>query len=68
MNTKANYIILFFTMCISMSGLAQVDSLAQVFIAQKNTEELQNEQKDLNFQKFFLRLYNKKRLATLIKQ
>lgn len=41
------YIILFF-LSMSIFGFAQQDSLANAYIAQKNIEELQNEQKDLN--------------------
>jgi predicted Zn-dependent protease len=46
-------IILLFYLMNSLIVIAQNDSLAQIFIAKKNMRELQEEQKDLNFQKYF---------------
>lgn len=48
-------------------GVAQNDSLAQVFIAQKNMKVLQNEQKDLNFQNFFFEALQQKAIGNFDK-
>ena len=60
------YIILFF-LSMSIFGFAQQDSLANAYIAQKNIEELQNEQKDLNFQKFFFEALQQKAIGNFDK-
>jgi len=60
------YIILIY-LSISLSGFAQNDSLAQAFIAKKNIEELQNEQKELNFQKFFFQALQQKAIGNFDK-
>jgi len=54
---------------ISLSGFSQQDqdSLAKVFIAQKNIKELQNEQKELNFQKFFFEALQQKAVGNFDK-
>ena len=47
-------------MVISLTGFTQNDSLVQVYAAQKNLKELQEEQKLLNFQKFFFEALSQK--------
>ncbi len=63
---RFGYIVLIF-LSISLSGYAQKDSLANVFIAQKNNEELRNEQKELNFQKFFFEALQQKAIGNFDK-
>lgn len=60
MNKRIIHIILVSFMGISLTGFAQNDSLAQVYAAQKNLKELQEEQKQLNFQKFFFEALSQK--------
>ena len=67
MTTRVNHIILLLLLSISLSGFAQNDSLAQVFIAQKNMEELQNEQQELNFQNFFFEALQQKAIGNFDK-
>jgi len=67
MATRVNYIILLLLLSISLSGVAQNDSLAQVFIAQKNMEELQKEQQELNFQNFFFEALQQKAIGNFDK-
>ena len=67
MATRVNYIISLLLLSISLSGVAQNDSLAQVFKAQKNIEELQNEQKELNFQNFFFEALQQKAIGNFDK-
>ena len=67
MATRINQIILLLSLCVSIAGVAQNDSLAQVFIAQKNMKALQNEQKDLNFQKFFFEALQQKAIGNFDK-
>ena len=67
MATRINQIILLLSLCVSITGVAQNDSLAQVFIAQKNMKDLQNEQKDLNFQNFFFEALQHKAIGNFDK-
>ena len=67
MATRINQIILLLSLCVSIVGVAQNDSLAQVFIAQKNMKDLQNEQKDLNFQNFFFEALQHKAIGNFDK-
>ncbi len=67
MATRVNHIILLLLLSISLAGVAQNDSLAQVFIAQKNMEELQNEQQELNFQNFFFEALQQKAIGNFDK-
>ena len=67
MATRINQIVLLLSLCVSAAGVAQNDSLAQVFIAQKNMKVLQNEQKDLNFQNFFFEALQQKAIGNFDK-
>ena len=67
MTTRVNHIILLLLLSIPLSGVGQNDSLAQVFIAQKNMEELQNEQQELNFQNFFFEALQQKAIGNFDK-
>ena len=67
MAIRINQIILLLSFCVSIAGVAQNDSLAQVFIAQKNMKELQNEQQDLNFQNFFFEALQHKAIGNFDK-
>ena len=59
-------IIYLSVLCISFSGIAQNDSIAkndslvQQYAVQKNMKELQEEQKTLNFEKFFFEALSEK--------
>jgi len=66
MAKRVKYIILLY-LSISLSGFAQKDSLANAFIAKKNIEELRNEQKELNFQKFFFEALQQKAIGNFDK-
>jgi len=66
MTKRFGYIILVF-LSISLSGFAQKDSLANAFIAKKNNEELQKEQRELNFQKFFFEALQQKAIGNFDK-
>ena len=67
MADRVKYIVLILFVCASISVDAQSDSLAQVFLAKKNIEELQNEQKELNFQKFFFQALQQKAIGNFDK-
>ena len=67
MATRINQIILLLSLCVSIAGVAQNDSLAQVFIAQKNMKVLQNEQQELNFQDFFFNALQQKAIGNFDK-
>ena len=60
MNNRVLYIILVTVIGISLKGFSQNDSLAKAYAAQKNIKELQEEQKQLNFQKFFFEALSQK--------
>jgi len=60
------YIVLIY-LGISLSGFAQNDTLANVLIAKKNSEELLVEQKELNFQKFFFEALQQKAIGNFDK-
>ncbi len=62
MTKPVKYIVLIY-LSISLSGFAQKDSLANVFIVKKKKEELQTEQKELNFQKFFFEALQQKAIG-----
>jgi tetratricopeptide (TPR) repeat protein len=63
---QLGYIILV-CLSISFSGFAQKDSLATVFLGQKEKAVLQQEQKDLNFQKFFFKALQQKAIGNFDK-
>ena len=67
MAARINQIILLLSLCVSIAGVAQNDSLAQVFIAQKNMKVLQNEQQELNFQNFFFDALQQKAIGNFDK-
>lgn len=67
MASRVKYIVLILLLSASISVDAQSDSLAQVFIAKKNIEELQKEQKELNFQKFFFQALQQKAIGNFDK-
>jgi len=54
------YIVLVFLLSISLSGFAQNDSLVNAFITKKNKKELNKEQQELDFQKFFFEALQQK--------
>jgi tetratricopeptide (TPR) repeat protein len=60
MSNRVLYIILVTVIGISLKGFSQNDSLAIAYAAQKNIKELQEEQKQLNFQKFFFEALSQK--------
>ena len=60
MNNRVLYIIIVAIIGVSLKGFSQNDSLAKVYAAQKNIKELQEEQKQLNFQKFFFEALSQK--------
>jgi len=64
---KVYFIFLLLLLGVSFSGLAQNDSLSQVYIAHKNMEELQNEQKELDFQNFFFEALQQKAIGNFDK-
>ncbi len=66
MAKRVTYIIVLY-LSISLSGFAQKDSLANAFITKKNSEELQIEQKELNFQKFFFEALQQKAIGNFDK-
>jgi len=66
MSKRVVYIILVY-LSISSTGYAQKDSLANAFIAKKNSEELGKEQKELNFQKFFFEALQQKAIGNFDK-
>ena len=63
---QLGYITLLF-LSISFTGFAQNDSLVKPFLAQKNNRELQEEQKELNFQKFFFEALQQKAIGNFDK-
>ena len=54
-------------MSFSFIGLAQTDSLAQVFLAKKNVEELKKEQNNLDFEKHFFEALQQKAIGNFDK-
>ena len=67
MTGKVHFIFLLLLLSISFTGVAQNDSLSQVYIAHKNMEELQNEQIELNFQNFFFEALQQKAIGNFDK-
>lgn len=64
---RVNQFIILFFLSVSIYGYAQQDSLANAYIAQKNIEELRNEQNDLNFQNFFFQALQQKAIGNFDK-
>ena len=65
--TKQLGYIVFVYLSISLTGFAQSDSLANVFLAKKNLEELHTEQKELNFQQSFFEALQQKAIGNFDK-
>ena len=64
---RVSHIILLFLGCISLSGFAQKDSLANTIISKEKTEALKAEQKELSFQKFFFEALQQKSIGNFDK-
>lgn len=54
-------------MSFSLTGFAQNDSLANVFLAKKNSEELKTEQRNLDFEKYFFEALHQKAIGNFDK-
>lgn len=54
-------------MSFSLTGFTQNDSLAQVFLAKKNIEELKKEQNSLNFETYFFEALQQKAIGNFDK-
>lgn len=61
------HIIVFLLMSFSLIGFTQNDSLAQVFLAEKNIGELKNEQNNLDFEKYFFEALQQKAIGNFDK-
>ena len=64
---RAKYIITLYFIGVSFIGFAQQDSLANVILAKKNSEEIQKEQKNLNFEAFFFEALQQKAIGNFDK-
>ncbi len=67
MMQRLSYIFFLCLGCISLSGFAQKDSLANIAISKEKVEELKKEQKELNFQQFFFEALQQKAIGNFDK-
>ncbi len=63
----SKHIVVLFAMSFSLIGIAQNDSLAQAFLAEKNIEELKKEQRNLDFEKHFFEALQQKAIGNFDK-
>lgn len=64
---QVKHIITLCFLSVSFIGFAQQDSLADVLLAKKNSEEIQKEQKNLNFETFFFEALQEKAIGNFEK-
>lgn len=64
---RVKHIIILCFMSVSFIGFAQQDSLTNVLLAKKNSEEIQKEQKELNFETFFFEALQEKAIGNFEK-
>ncbi len=64
---RVKHIIVLCFMSISFLGFAQQDSLANALLVKKNIEEIQKEQKELNFETFFFEALQEKAIGNFEK-
>lgn len=67
MTKWVKHIMFILVLGFSFSGYAQNDSLAQVFLAKKNVEELKKEQNNLDFEKYFFEALQQKAIGNFDK-
>jgi len=67
MTKRVKHILILCFIGVSFIGFAQQDSLANVLLAKKNSEEIQKEQKNLNFETFFFEALQEKAIGNFDK-
>ncbi|MDY7394605.1 hypothetical protein UMM65_05085 [Aureibaculum sp. 2210JD6-5] len=67
MTERITHIVILLMMGFSLMGFAQNDSLAQVFLAEKNAAELKKEQSNLDFEQYFFEALQQKAIGNFDK-